>query len=199
MEEPHVAVDRGPHDVRVDLGEPFVEDPAAPGFVPSPLGPLLEAFAVGASVVTVTTDGRDEMVKHRGNGLLVEPGDPAGAAHLLDSLSRDRGLLKALREGAAETVAGWPTWDDAGAALRAELEVLVAAPPSFDERWPAQLMTEVLGEATKLSAWFGGEREALHEWGARLSQRDEELIQRENALANTPAGKLKARVQQLRS
>ena len=179
MAEPHVVAE-GDYDIRVALDA-------------EPLSVLVEAFAAGATCLTTPTDGRDELVEHRINGVLVEPGDSAGAAHLLDGVARNPAMLDELRAGARRTAEAWPSWDDAGAELLRVLQGLVDAPPDYGRAWPARLMTTLVGEAAKLGARAGAEKEALIAWGARLNERDQALTEREHRSPESVGGRMRAR------
>lgn len=69
---------------------------------------LLEAMAVGVPVVATTVSGIPEVIRHRHNGLLVEPDAPADLAkslgELLDDRRRGGALAAALSEAARATV-----------------------------------------------------------------------------------------------
>ncbi|HEY6759908.1 MAG TPA: glycosyltransferase family 4 protein [Baekduia sp.] len=73
-------------------------------------GPPLEAFHMGATVVTTAVTGHDEYVEHGINGLVVGWDDLRGTARTLDLLARDRRLLHELRCGALRTATAWPDW-----------------------------------------------------------------------------------------
>jgi hypothetical protein len=174
MTEPWAAA-QGDVDVMVTLGEPLLEDPAAPSPPTPALAPILTAFSSGATCVAVPTEGRDELVRHRETGLVVDPDDPAGAAAALDELVRDRALLASLKAGAVEEASRWPSWEDAGRSLRSVLETLVASPPAYDGSWPAALMADVGAEAAKLAAYESQRMEEMRAWAARIEAREAEV------------------------
>ena len=157
-------------DVMIDLGAP--SDPfAAPV---SPIAALLEAFAAGATAVAVPTEGRDELVVHGENGLLVAPADVPGALSEVAALAADRERLAALRAGALATAAAAPDPLTAGAQVLAVLErVLEADEPSGAD--PGETMRGALAEAAKLSAYESARADELREWARRLDARDAEL------------------------
>lgn len=76
-------------------------------------GPPLEAFHLGATVLTTPVSGHDEFVQHGWNGLVADWDDTSGMARLLDLLDADRRLLTYLRTNALATARGWPSWDQA--------------------------------------------------------------------------------------
>jgi hypothetical protein len=187
MQEPHVAA---PGDVLVALDTPFAEDLAAPAPAASPLAPILEAFASGATCVAVPTEGRDELVAHRETGLIVEPDDLAGTAGALDTLARDRELLARLRAGADAAARAWPSWDDAGAALRGALAEILDAPAPDDPSWPARLMADVTAEAAKLSAYESARSDEMHAWARRIEERERALAERPPGVVERVRGRL---------
>jgi hypothetical protein len=76
--------------------------------------------------------GRDEIIDHGRNGLLVEPDDPRGAARLLDLVAKDDALLQRLTDGARTTYDAWPTTEQAERELRAAAEGLGVAPTELE-------------------------------------------------------------------
>jgi glycosyltransferase involved in cell wall biosynthesis len=158
------------YDVLVALDEPLVEDLAAPAPPESPLAPIVRAFAEGATCVAVPTEGRDELVVHRENGLVVDPDDLQGAARALDEVAADGELRATLQAGALRTMLNWPTWPEAGARLHAALEDLLASPATYDAAWPAALMADATGEAVKLSAYESARNDAMHAWARQLEE-----------------------------
>ena len=102
------------------------------------------------------TEGRDEVVEHRVNGLVVDPDDLAGTAAAIDLLATRPDLLAELRAGARATAERWPSWEEAGAALLGELSAILETPAEFDAAWPAALMTRCAGRGRQ--ALGAGER-----------------------------------------
>jgi glycosyltransferase involved in cell wall biosynthesis len=92
-------------------------------------GPPLEAFHMGATVVTTPVTGHDEYVVHGANGLVVGWDDIHGTARSLDLLARDRRLLHELRCGALETARAWPDWRQASQGMALALRRVAAEPP----------------------------------------------------------------------
>lgn len=66
---------------------------------------LLEAMASGLPVVSTTLVGVPEIIDHKVNGLLVEPGNPAALAAHLALLLRDADLRRSLGEAGRQKVA----------------------------------------------------------------------------------------------
>jgi glycosyltransferase involved in cell wall biosynthesis len=98
---------------------PGVEEPFGVAFV--------EAMAAGVPAIGSRGEGGPEDIAAAGEGmLLVEPGDFAGLASLIDRLSADRNELRRLGAAARATVAANFTWERSGsetvAAYRAALE-----------------------------------------------------------------------------
>ncbi|MCW2993270.1 MAG: glycosyltransferase family 4 protein [Conexibacter sp.] len=92
-------------------------------------GPPLEAFHMGATVVTTAVTGHDEYVRHGVNGLVVGWDDVPGTARALDLLARDRRLLHELRGGALRTARAWPDWRQSSQVMALALRQVVAEPP----------------------------------------------------------------------
>jgi hypothetical protein len=88
----------------------------------------LEGFHRGTTCVTTPVTGSEAYVRDGVNGLLTSWDDERGTSRLLDLLARDRALLRRLREGARATTRGWPSEEDAAAALSAVLHDVAAAP-----------------------------------------------------------------------
>lgn len=65
---------------------------------------LLEAMAAGRPVIASRIGGVDELVEDDRNGLLVEPGDPAGLAQAIRALLADPERARRLAEAASELV-----------------------------------------------------------------------------------------------
>jgi glycosyltransferase involved in cell wall biosynthesis len=92
-------------------------------------GPPLEAFHLGATVVTTPVTGHDEYVVHGENGLVVGWDDPHGTARALDLLVRDRRLLHELRCGALRTARAWPDWRQSSQFMALALKRVLDDPP----------------------------------------------------------------------
>ncbi len=65
---------------------------------------LLEAMAIGLPVVTTRVSGIPELVRHRANGLLVEPDDAAALADAIEQLIDTPALAAGLARAARDTV-----------------------------------------------------------------------------------------------
>jgi glycosyltransferase involved in cell wall biosynthesis len=98
---------------------PGVEEPFGVAFV--------EAMAAGVPAIGSRGEGGPEDIAAAGEGMiLVEPGDVAGLASVIERLSADRSELERLGAAAYDTVAANFTWERCGAetlaAYRAALE-----------------------------------------------------------------------------
>jgi glycosyltransferase involved in cell wall biosynthesis len=98
---------------------PGVQEPFGVAFV--------EAMAAGVPAIGGRGEGGPEDIAAAGEGMvLVEPGDAAGLAAVIERLSADRSELRRLGDAARETVAANFTWERCGsetvAAYRAALE-----------------------------------------------------------------------------
>jgi glycosyltransferase involved in cell wall biosynthesis len=91
-------------------------------------GPPLEAFHMGATVVTTAVTGHDEYVAHGVNGMVVGWDDLHGTARTLDLLARDRRLLHELRTGALRTARAWPDWRQSSQWMALALRRVAAEP-----------------------------------------------------------------------
>jgi glycosyltransferase involved in cell wall biosynthesis len=106
-------------------------------------GPPLEAFHMGATCVTTEVTGHEEYIEHGVNALVCDWDDLRGAARQLDVLSRDRVLLHALRIGALQTAAHWPTWEQSGQFMAGALRAIRRAPPPAPAPALALLLADV--------------------------------------------------------
>jgi O-antigen biosynthesis protein len=128
-------------------------------------GPPLEAFHMGATVVTTPVTGHDEYVVHGENGLVVGWDDHRGTARTLDLLARDRRLLHELRCGALRTARAWPDWTQASAWMALVLRRILAEPepsPAASGRRLVSDFSSVIAEAQE------GRWHLDQERGARL-------------------------------
>ena len=117
MMEWREAVEEGA-DVLLDLSrEPVLVEPA------------LAAGLAGAAAVVTAAPGREEVVHHGEDGMVVGWDDTRGAARTLDLLARDRALLRRLQDGARARSEAWPATEDSGRGLLAAFEQL----PEVDE------------------------------------------------------------------
>jgi glycosyltransferase involved in cell wall biosynthesis len=151
-------------------------------------GPPLEAFHLGATVVTTPVTGHDEYVVHGENGLVVGWDDHRGTARVLDLLARDRRLLHELRCGALRTARAWPDWTQSSALMALALRRILAEP----EPSPAASGRRLVSDFSSVVAEAQEERRRLdQERGGRAA-----LVAAgtPRALARRAAGRLKRRL-----
>ena len=99
---------------------PGVEEPFGVAFI--------EAMAAGLPAIGSRGEGGPEDIAAAGEGmLLVEPGDAAALAAVIDRLSADRDELRRLGAAARETVAANFTWERSGAETVAAYRQALAA------------------------------------------------------------------------
>jgi len=65
---------------------------------------LMEAMASGCTVLASNVGGNPELVKHRENGMLFEPGDVAGLASELEAVLADCALRQRLADAGVRTI-----------------------------------------------------------------------------------------------
>jgi hypothetical protein len=107
-------------------------------------GPPLEAFHMGATVVTTPVTGHEEYVRHDENGLVVGWDDLHGTARALDLLARDRRLLHDLRCGALETARAWPDWSQSSRLMALALRRVLAEPAGAGAGIGARLTSDIV-------------------------------------------------------
>lgn len=108
-------------------------------------GPPLEAFHMGATVVTTPVTGHDEYVAHGVNGLVVGWDDVRGTARALDLLARDRRLLHELRCGALRTARAWPDWRQSSQWMALALRRVLADPPPPTAPAGRRMVSDLVG------------------------------------------------------
>jgi glycosyltransferase involved in cell wall biosynthesis len=112
-------------------------------------GPPLEAFHMGATVVTTPVTGYDEYIRHGWNGLVVGWDDQHGAARALDLLARDRRLLHHLRHNALQTARSWPSWEQSSQVMALALRAIRAQPPPGVRGAGLRLTSDFLGQMSE--------------------------------------------------
>lgn len=70
-----------------------------------------EAFAQGLPVLTTRRAGACDLIKHGENGFVVPPADTEALAEMMDWVLMNREAVRAMREPAIRTAAGWQ-WSD---------------------------------------------------------------------------------------
>ena len=81
---------------------------------------FVEAMRVGKAVIGCRAGGMPEVVADGLNGLLVEPGDPAGLADALVRLAGDPALRRHLQAGARHTADTRLDWQQIGQRILAD-------------------------------------------------------------------------------
>ena len=153
--------------------------------------PLVEACHVGLPCVVTPFTGHDEVIRHGENGLVVGFDDVDGTAAVLDLLARDRSLLRRLSAGAVESMAGWPTADEAAAAFATALTQVAEAPeplaaPAATRAWSRW---RVAAEVARTERGEAAVR--LHELESALSWHEDQL----ESLTSSRTYKLAQRMQ----
>ena len=93
-------------------------------------GPPLEIFHCGGTAVVFDVTGHDEYIVHDSNSLVVRTGDVAGVVNSIRSLLRDQQLLARLKQGAMDTAAAWPSWEQSSHEFQRWIEESVACTPN---------------------------------------------------------------------
>ena len=83
------------------------------------------ALAAGRPVIVSRVGAMTEIVKHGGNGLVVEPRDAAGLADAMARLMAEDGLLQRLSAGAIETARTQLAWHESAARTTAVYEAAI--------------------------------------------------------------------------
>jgi glycosyltransferase involved in cell wall biosynthesis len=116
-------------------------------------GPPLEAFHMGATVVTTAVTGHDEYVRHGDNGLVVGWDDVHGTARALDLLARDRRRLHELRCGALRTARAWPDWRQSSQLMALVLRRVLAEPMPAVTGAGRRLASDVASTMAEAERW----------------------------------------------
>lgn len=116
-------------------------------------GPPLEAFHMGATVVTTPVTGHDEYVEHGWNGLVAGWDDPHGTAAALDGLARDRSRLHFLRRNALDTARAWPSWEQSAQFMAVALRAIAAEPPPDGRAAARLLVSDLATQRAELERW----------------------------------------------
>jgi glycosyltransferase involved in cell wall biosynthesis len=81
---------------------------------------VTEAWSRGVPVITTAAAGAADLLRPQRNGLLIPAGEAGAIAHALEWCLAHRAELRAMREAALATAAGWQ-WSDYRARLAAVL------------------------------------------------------------------------------
>lgn len=92
-------------------------------------GPPLEMFHCGGTAITYEVSGHDEYLVDGVNGLVVPTGDESAVVDALRRLRDEPGLLEALKAGARDTAASWPSWEQSSQEFVAAVDRVCGLPP----------------------------------------------------------------------
>lgn len=81
---------------------------------------VTEAWSRGVPVITTDCAGASDLLRDGENGLLIKAGDPGAIGDVVERCAAERAPLRAMREAALRTAAGWQ-WPDYRARLAATL------------------------------------------------------------------------------
>lgn len=163
-------------------------------------GPPLEAFHMGATVVTTPVTGHDEYVVHGVNGLVVDWDDTHGTARALDLLARDRRLLHELRVGALLTARAWPDWRQASQLMALALRRIAAEPPAPVRPAARRLVSDiasVIAEGQEAAWRLEIEQELKEQLAAQRAIRYALAVRRRLERLRALRGRIKARLKRL--
>ena len=91
-------------------------------------GPPLEMFHCGGTAVVFDVTGHDEYIRDGYNARVVRDKNCDGVVQALRSLLNSEAALNKLREGAVQTAAAWPSWDESSSQFVAWVEKVLAGP-----------------------------------------------------------------------
>jgi glycosyltransferase involved in cell wall biosynthesis len=87
----------------------------------------LEGMGFGLPAVGTTAGAAGEVITSGTDGFLIQPGDYAALAQILDELATDRDLLTSLSFNALKRYAAQPRWEDTAQTIRAFLHQMAGA------------------------------------------------------------------------
>jgi hypothetical protein len=140
----------------LDAADVLVEIAAAD----APLDLAPQAMLRG--VVPVVTPVDDDLVEDGETGIVVGFDDVPGAARALDTLARDRDLLRRLSDNARERAERLPT-------IEAEAKALVKAAGKIDSGWPARLLLNARAVAEPIAEERRALDNALRSYDERIA------------------------------
>lgn len=97
-------------------------------------GPPLEMFHCGGTAIVYNVSGHDEYIVHGRNALVAPMHDETAVIEALRRVGDDPGLLRSLKQGALETAATWPAWNESSAEFLRAIEALSSGEPFTRER-----------------------------------------------------------------
>lgn len=78
-------------------------------------GPPLEIFHCGGTAIVFDVTGHDEYIVDGVNACVISRGDADRVVRILQRLLSDRDTLSQLQQGALQTAAAWPSWEESSA------------------------------------------------------------------------------------
>jgi len=91
-------------------------------------GPPLEIFHCGGTAIVFDVTGHDEYIVDGVNALVIPRGEADTVVHAIRTLLNDRTTLKRLKDGALQTAAAWPSWEQSSEAFLRWVESTFQAP-----------------------------------------------------------------------
>ena len=93
-------------------------------------GPPLEIFHCGGTAVVYDVTGHDEYIVDGLNARVLPRGDADGVVRAISKLLSDQGELKALKSGALQTAAEWPSWEESSSEFLKWVNITLEMPPT---------------------------------------------------------------------
>jgi len=87
---------------------------------------FLEGMAFGLPAIGTTAGAIPDLIEDGGNGYLIQPGDSAALAQILQRLASDRDLLTHLSLNARERFSTFPSWEQSAESIRSFLMGMIA-------------------------------------------------------------------------
>ena len=91
-------------------------------------GPPLEMFHCGGTAIVFDVTGHDEYIRDGYNARVVRDKNCDGVVQALRNLRESEAALNKLRQGALQTAAKWPSWDESSSQFVAWVEKVLAGP-----------------------------------------------------------------------
>ena len=93
-------------------------------------GPPLEIFHCGGTAVVYDVTGHDEYIVDGLNARVLPRGDADGVVRAISKLLSYQGELKALKSGALQTAAEWPSWEESSSEFLKWVNITLEMPPT---------------------------------------------------------------------
>jgi hypothetical protein len=116
-------------------------------YVEGMFGPPLEIFHCGGTALVYDVTGHDEYIDHDRNSYVVARDDEEEVVRLLRHLKETPGELERLKQGAAQTAASWPDWEECSDAFEKALLAIADRRPASRDYF--RLRTEELFDETQ--------------------------------------------------